>query len=77
MHQELLVEFSCDPHLISALRFIACVTIGLLTSDCHNRNNLSFSLYAVLSICYVVTTLDEWIKSEIRVSTDWYVAVEH
>ena len=77
MHQELLVEFSCDPHLISALRFIACITIGLLTSGCYNRNNLGFSLYAVLSICYVVTTLDKWMKSEIRVSTDWYVAVEH
>ena len=38
MHQRLFVEFSYDHYLISALRFIACVVIGLLTSGCHNIN---------------------------------------
>ena len=38
MHQRLFVEFSCDHYLTSALRFIACVVIGLLTSGCHNTN---------------------------------------
>ena len=36
IYWELLVEFSCDFYLISALRFIVCITIGLLTSGCHN-----------------------------------------
>ena len=44
MYQKLLVEFSCNPHLIFALRFIACVTISLLTSGYHNKDH-SISLY--------------------------------
>jgi len=40
-------------------------------------NNLSFSLYAVPSVCHVVATLDRRKKSEIGVSSDWYVVVEH
>ena len=40
-------------------------------------NNLGFSLCVVPSVCHVVTTLDERKKSEIEVSTDWYVAIEH
>jgi len=40
-------------------------------------NNLGFSLCAVLSVCRMVTTSDDKKKSEMRVSTDWYVAVEH
>jgi len=36
MHWRLLVEFSYDLYLISVLRFIVCITIGLLTSSCHN-----------------------------------------
>ena len=34
------------------------------------QNNLGFSLCAALSICHMVTTSDEWMKSEIEVSAD-------
>ena len=34
------------------------------------QNNLNFSLYTVLSIYYVVTTSNEWMKSEMEVSAD-------
>ena len=40
-------------------------------------NNLGFSLYAVLSVCHVVTTSDNGKKSKIGVSADWYITVEH
>ena len=40
-------------------------------------NNLGFSLYAVLSVCYMIITLDRRKKSEIEVSTDWCVVIEH
>ena len=40
-------------------------------------NNLGFSLYAVLSVCHMVTTLDDKKKSEIGVSADWCVTVEY
>ena len=35
-----------------------------------DRNDLSFSLYAVPSVCCVVATLDDRKKSEIGVSAD-------
>jgi len=44
---------------------------------CKLKNNLGFSLYTVLSDCYIVTTLDERKKSEMKVSTNWCVAVVH
>jgi len=34
------------------------------------QNDLGFSLYAVLSVCCVVVTSDEWMKFEIKVSLD-------
>ena len=40
-------------------------------------NDLSFSLCAVLSVCYIVATSDDEEKSEREVSADWCVAVEH
>ena len=40
-------------------------------------NDLGFSLYAVPSVCCIVTTSDDGKKSEIRVSADWCVTVEH
>jgi len=40
-------------------------------------NDLGFSLYAVPFVCCVVATSDKRKKSEIEVSTDWYIAVEH
>ena len=45
--------------------------------DTNLWNNLSFSLYAILSVCCVVTISDGRKKSKMRVSTDWYVVVEH
>jgi len=40
-------------------------------------NNLSFSLCATLSVCHMVATSDDEEKSEIKVSADWCVTVEH
>ena len=40
-------------------------------------NDLGFSLYVVLSVCCVVATSDDGEKSEIGVSAEWCVAVEH
>jgi len=40
-------------------------------------NDLSFSLCVALSVCHMVTTLDNRKKSEIEVSADWCVAIEH
>ena len=41
------------------------------------QNNLGFSLYAVPSVCHMVITSDKRNKSEIGVSTDGYVTIEH
>ena len=40
-------------------------------------NDLRFSLCAVPSVYYIVTTSDDGKKSEMGVSANWYVAVEH
>ena len=40
-------------------------------------NDLDFSLYAVLSVCHVAATSDDGKKSEMKVSADWYVAIEY
>ena len=40
-------------------------------------NDLGFSLCAALSVCHVVATSDDRKKSEMGVSADWYVAIEH
>jgi len=34
------------------------------------QNNLSFGLYTMLSVYYIVVILENWTKSEVRVSTD-------
>ena len=39
-------------------------------SDVTCQDNFGFSLYAVLSVCYIVTILDTLLKSERKVSTD-------
>ena len=44
IYQGLLAKFSYDSHLIFALRFITCDTIGLLTSGCHNRQYLCLNV---------------------------------
>ena len=41
------------------------------------QNNLGFSLYTTLSVYHVVTTSDRRKKSEMEVSTDWYVAIKY
>jgi len=40
-------------------------------------NDLGFSLYAALSACCIVATSDRRKKSEMEVSADWYIAIEH
>ena len=40
-------------------------------------NDLSFSLCAMLSVCYMVATSDSRKKSEMEVSADWYVTIEY
>jgi len=40
-------------------------------------NDLGFSLCAVLFVCHVVAISNKKKVSEMEVSTDWYVAVEH
>ena len=39
-------------------------------------NNLSFSLNAVLFVCYIVAISDKRKKFEMKVSTDWCVTVK-
>ena len=41
------------------------------------QNNLGFSLCAVPSVYYMVTTLNKRKMSGIELSTDWYVTIEH
>ena len=40
-------------------------------------NNLGFSLCVALSVCHMVATSDNNKKSEMGVSADWCVAIEH
>jgi len=40
-------------------------------------NDLGFSLCAVPSVCYMVTTSDDKKKSKMRVSADWCIAIEY
>ena len=40
-------------------------------------NNLGFSLCAVPSVCCMVATSDDRKKSEMGVSADWCITIEH
>ena len=40
-------------------------------------NDLDFNLCAILSVYCMVATLDDRKKSEIGVSADWDIAIEH
>ena len=40
-------------------------------------NDLGFSLYAAPSVCHVVATSDDREKSEMEVSAEWCVTIEH
>jgi len=42
-----------------------------------SHSNCLCSLYAVLSVCCIVATSDGRKKSEMEVSADWCVAIEH
>ena len=62
------------------------VSLIILSSIVHTRvevyrmdlwNDLSFSLCTVLSVCHIVATSDNRKKSEMGVSADWCVTVEH
>ena len=44
--------------------------VNFVLSDANLWNNLGFSLYIVLFVCYVVITLDNWMKSKMRMSAD-------
>ena len=41
-------------------------TKSLIIQTCQNK--LGFSLYAMLSVCYIVTTSDNWMESEKELS---------
>ena len=58
-----------------AWRYIECINSVL--DDVNLWNGLGFSLYTVLSVCYVITTSDDVKKSKMGVSADWCVTVEH
>ena len=45
--------------------------------DVNLWNDLGFSLCTALSVYYVVAISEERRKSEMGVSVDWYVTVEH
>ena len=51
--------------------------VNSVLDDVNLWNDLGFSLCIALSVCHIVTTSDEQIKSEMEVSDDWCVAVEH
>ena len=44
--------------------------INSVLGDVNLWNDLGFSLCAALSVCHIVTTSDEWMESEMGVSTD-------
>ena len=51
--------------------------VNSMLDDTNLWNNLGFGLYAVLFVCYIVTTSDKQMKSEMEVSTNWYITVEY
>ena len=48
-----------------------------MLGDANLWNDFGFSLYTVPFVYYIIITSDEWIKSEMEVSTNWYVTIEH
>jgi len=44
--------------------------VNSVLGDANLWNDLGFSLCAALSVCYVVTTSDDWMKSKMEVSAD-------
>ena len=78
IHQGLLVKFSCDSYLISALRFIACVAIGLLTIRPKFLLNFLFHFYFIFdlfSISRVSIRVTSWSYCHTSVTSDDTVTV--
>jgi len=59
------------------LILLGAVHTGVEVHGMNLWNDLGFSLCAALSVCHIVTTSDDRKKSEMEVSADWCVAVEH
>ena len=55
----------------------AWFTLGWKSAEMDLWNDLGFSLCTVPSVCHMVTTSDDGKKSEMEVSADWCVAIEH
>ena len=51
-----------------AQRCVEYAIRSLMMQTC--QNNLGFGLYTMLSVYYIVVILENWTKSEVRVSTD-------
>ena len=56
-------------------RCIECVNSVL--DDTNLQNDSGFSLYTVLFVCHMITTLDEWMKFKMEVSANWCIAIEY
>ena len=66
-----------DSRLESLIILSGAVHTGVEVRRMDLWNNLGFSLCAAPSVCHVVATSDDGEKSEMEVSADWYVAIEH
>ena len=60
------------------MQFTPEIKVHKIAQRCTDlQNDLGFSLYAMLFVCYMVVTSDKRMKFKIEVSTNWYVAVKH
>ena len=69
--------FRSNSRLGSLIILSGTVHTGVEVHKMDFWNDLGFSLCAVLSVCYMVTTSDNGKKSEMEVSANWYVAIEY
>ena len=66
-----------DSRLESLIILLGAVHTGVEVRRMDLWNNLGFSLCAAPSVCHVVATSDDGEKSEMGVSAEWCVAIEH
>ena len=66
-----------DSRLESLIILSGAVHTGVEVCRMDLWNNLGFSLCAAPSVYHMVATSDDGEKSEMEVSADWYVAIEH
>ena len=66
-----------DSRLGSLIILSGTVHTGVEVHRMDLWNDLSFSLCAAPSVCYVVATSDDREKSEMEVSANWCVTVEY